>query len=228
MNKNISDLRLDLAKKYREFHNNPINELPTVDFTDVRKKNLQTIHTLSSIDKRITDEQNELNRVEQQRRNTVVQSERTATEQQVVEDLKKRIIRGSFLETENDQLKQENKKLTLQLQKLIESGLAVKQQGELIGYLKEINANIGSLKEIKANIGSLEEIKANIGSLKEINANIGSINPTVVENKMEDVVLELKAMKNLISSHNLTIALMRVDLTKIRQEISTASCKPNM
>jgi hypothetical protein len=208
MNKNISDLRLDLAKKYREFHNNPIDGIPTVDFTDVRKKNIQTIHTLSSIDKRITDEQNEFNRVEQQRRNTVVQSERTASEQQVVEDIKKRIIRGSFLETENDQLKQENKKLTLQLQKLIESGLAVKQQCELIGYLKEINANIGSLKEI--------------------NANNASPTPDAMGNKMEDVALELKAMKNLISSHNLTIALMRVDLTKIRQEISTASSKPNM
>ena len=144
----MDDLRLDLAKKYhanilqkkKDLNQLPLNPSNTLPRTVV-------VHTLDNISKE-----------------KFVQSTdllcNSTKEQKLVQEIKKKLLNASFLETENLKLLQENKKL---LQKN-----------------KKLNLQLAS---------------------------------------SQDILNEIKEAKKSISSQNLTISLIRVDLTKIQNRL---------
>ena len=136
----MDDLRLDLAKKYhanvlqkkKDLNQLPLNPSNTLPRTVV-------VHTLDNISKELCN---------------------STKEQKLVQEIKKKLLNASFLETENLKLLQENKKL---LQKN-----------------KKLNLQLES---------------------------------------SQDILNEIKEAKKSISSQNLTISLIRVDLTKIQNRL---------
>ena len=138
----MDDLRIDLAKKYlanilqKEGDLNPSPPLPKTCFA-------ANIHTLDNISNQKISSNSEL--------------QSNCIKQQLVQEIKKKLLNASLLETENLKLLEENKKLNLQF--------------------------------------------------------------ASSQTFLQEILNEIKETKKSISSQNLTISLIKIDLTKIKNKL---------
>ena len=155
----MDDLRIDLAKKYyasscivslqqnsQRLGDSNLNSVQKKCYTSNLQNKFTNIHTISTPELK---------------------------QQELVQDIKKKLLRASFLETENLKLLQENKELNLNLEKKF---LKSKQ------FEEERN---------------------------------------IYNKYLQEILNEIKETKKIISLQNLTISLIRVDLTKLKNNLLT-------
>ena len=144
MDKQIRDLRHELAKKYQDttelrILQGPSPNCPQINSGGVVKKKIQTIHSLSSINGRRNEDPVENKRIDFVEAGCRAVDPHTNSDphpsREAIENIKQRIIRGAFLEEENVQLKKEIKRMKDQIEKLSENGLQIKE-------IKEVNSKI--------------------------------------------------------------------------------------
>lgn len=159
----MDDLRIDLAKKYyasscivslqqnsQRLGDSNLNSVQKKCYTSNLQNKFTNIHTISTPELKSNSMQQEL-----------------------VQDIKKKLLRASFLETENLKLLQENKELNLNLEK---------------NFLKS---------------KQFEEER------------------NIYNKYLQEILNEIKETKKIISLQNLTISLIRVDLTKLKNNLLT-------
>lgn len=226
MDHTIGELRRELAKKYLNRTTCDTQYMTEHSSESAVKKTFHKIHTLSSISGRLGEEPTDINQVETHKKNIQPSSEAPPPNREVIENLKQRILRGSFLEEENLLLKKTLKLMEAQIEKKSES------QGDI----KEMNIKIESIKENNEKIlssvqdyGQLSSIKDDLESLKDVHSIINKegLRPRDDGEEIENIKKLLQNIRDLQSSHNCSICLVRCDLTKLRQDIRilTETCK---